>query len=243
MSRERNTAEQEFLVDFLRSNNVRLKAGADDGILRTVEYGYKHGYNIAEIAYNLATSGHETAYWYQPIREGATRSGPNFTDEQARAAVRSAMNKGIIRVDYVTAINGRSYYGRGLTQITWLDNYKKFEKLTGKPLVANPDLALEWDTALYIMYEGINKGHFRKHKFADFIKAGQSVKVEDFIPCRNIINGDGKKYGLTIAQAAMDWYRALKTHDTKLRAAYAPKSTGWIAMLLGLFNLFSKKGN
>ena len=69
MSRERHQAEQEFLVDYLRSYNVKLKAGADDGILRTIEYGYKNGYSIAGIAHNLATAGHETAYWYQPIRK------------------------------------------------------------------------------------------------------------------------------------------------------------------------------
>lgn len=241
MSYQRNQAEQEFLVDYLKSYNVKLKQGADDGILRTVRYGYEHKYSIAEIAYNLATAGHETTYWYQPIREGATRYGPNFTDEQARAAICAAMNKGIIRVDYVTAINGRSYYGRGLTQITWLDNYKKFEKLTGKPLVANPDLALEWDMALYIMYEGINKGHFRKHKFSDFVKPGSRVVVEAFIPCRNIINGDGKKYGRSIAEAAMNWYKTLEAHDDKLRAAYAPKSVGFLTMLLNMLVAWMKR--
>lgn len=241
MTRPRSEAEQAFLVDYLRSYNVKLKAGADDGILRTVEYGYKNGYSIAEIAYNLATEGHETAYWYQPIREGATRYGPNYTDEQARRAVQAAYNKGIIKLDYVTAINGRSYYGRGLTQITWLDNYKKFEKLTGKPLVAEPDLALEWDTALYIMYEGINKGLFRKHKFSDFIKPGQTVKIEDYIPARNIINGDGKKYGVALAEAAMQWYKLLQVHDDDLRAAYTPKSTGFLAILFNMLTAFMQR--
>lgn len=241
MTRPRNEAEQAFLVDYLRSYNVKLKAGADEGILRIVEYGYKNGYSIAEIAYNLSTTGHETAYWYQPIREGATRYGPNYTDEQARNAVRSAYNKGIIKVDYVTAVNGRSYYGRGLTQITWLDNYKKFEKLTGKPLVADPDLTLEWDTALYIMYEGINKGHFRKHKFSDFIKPGQTVKVEDYIPCRNIINGDGKKYGKPLADEAMRWYNLLQAYDADLRKAYAPAVIGFLAVFMNMLKAWMKR--
>lgn len=237
MARTRSAAEQAFLVDYLQTYNVKLKAGADDGILRIIEYGFKNGYSVAEIAYNLATGGHETAWWYQPIREGATRYGPNYTDAQAQAAVRNAMQKGLIKNDYVTPINGRSYYGRGLTQITWLDNYKKFEALTGKPLVANPDLALEWDTALYIMYEGINKGHFRKHKFSDFITSTPSVTT--YAAARNIINGDGRKYGGSIAKAAMEWYVVLMEHEPALRASYTPKSTGFWAMLIAL--LFKRK--
>ena len=106
--RERTPQEEAFLVDWLRSTQTKLKQGADDGILRIVEYGMKHNYRLAEIAYNLATAGHETAYWYQPIREGATRSGPNFTDAQAQSAVRNAMARGLIKHDYVTPIRGKS---------------------------------------------------------------------------------------------------------------------------------------
>lgn len=231
--RNRHTAEQNFLVDWLRSTDTRLKEGADDGILRIVEYGYKNNYSVAEIAYNLATSGLETAHWYQPIREGATRSGPNFTDEQAQRAVRNAMARGLIKHDYVTPINGRSYYGRGLVQITWLDNYKKFEKLTGKPLVANPDLALEWDTALFIMYEGINKGLFRRKKFAEFVPAGTVPTQQRYAAARDIVNGDGARVGERFGRVALDWYTVLMRHDAALKAAYR-QNTSLIGMILAL---------
>lgn len=221
--RERKPAEQAFLVDYLRSTDTRLKQGADDGILRIVEYGFRNNYRIAEIAYNLATAGHETAEWYQPIREGATRSGPNFTDAQAIAAVRNAMARGLIKHDYVTPINGRSYYGRGLVQITWLDNYKKYEAILGKPLVANPDLVLDWDIALFIMYDGINKGRFRKVKFSDYVPEGTEPTHQRMAQARNIVNGDTSRQGERLGRVAIDYYTVLKRHEAALRRDYAPQ--------------------
>lgn len=223
--RPRKVAEQNFLVDYLRSTDTKLKQGADDGILRIVEYGFRNGYRIAEIAYNLATAKHETADWYQPIREGATRSGPVFTDAQAQAAVRNAMARGLIKKDYVTPINGRSYYGRGLVQITWLDNYKKYEELTGKPLVANPDMALDWDVALFIMYDGINKGRFRGVKFADFVPEDTEPTHQRLSRARDIVNGDTARQGDRIGRVALDYYVVLKRHEAALKAEYTQKQS------------------
>ena len=223
--RERTTQEQNFLVDWLRSTDTRLKQGADDGILRIVEYGLKNNYRIAEIAYNLATAGHETAYWYQPIREGATRSGPIFTDAQARSAVRNAIDRGIIKRDYVTPINGRSYYGRGLVQITWLDNYRKYEQLIGKPLVSNPDLVLDWDISLFILFDGVNKGRFRKVKFADFVPVGTEPTHQRMSMARDIVNGDTKREGDRIGRLAMDFYTVLLRHEPALKAQYTQKQS------------------
>lgn len=221
--RERKPAEQAFLVDYLRSTDTRLKQGADDGILRIVEYGFRNNYGIAEIAYNLATAGHETAEWYQPIREGATRSGPIFTDAQAQTAVRNAMARGLIKHDYAAPINGRSYYGRGLVQITWRDNYKKYEELTGKPLMSQPDLALDWEVALFIMYDGINKGRFRKVKFSDYVPIGTEPTHQRMAQARNIVNGDASRQGERLGRVAMDYYTVLKRHEAALKSAYSPQ--------------------
>lgn len=223
--RERTPQEEAFLVDWLRSTQTKLKQGADDGILRIVEYGMKHNYRLAEIAYNLATAGHETAYWYQPIREGATRSGPNFTDAQAQSAVRNAMARGLIKHDYVTPIRGKSYYGRGLVQITWLDNYKKYEVLTGKPLVNNPDLALDWDIALFIMYDGIHNGRFRNRKFETYCPVGTEPTHQRLTQARDIVNGDVRTQGAQIARAAMDWYTVLKRHEAALKPKHTQKQS------------------
>lgn len=77
------------------------------------------------------------------------------------------------------------YYGRGLVQITWKKNYEQFEALTGKPLIAQPDLALELETAYIILREGMHKGIFTGRKLSHYINGTQC----DFVNARRIING------------------------------------------------------
>jgi len=192
------------------------REGGVEGAAKIVEYGYSKGYSTAEIAFNLAQAEHETASWMQPIREGCRRQGPKGTDAQAIAAISAAIRKGLIKSNYLTKTKGVAHYGRGLIQITWIDNYAKFEKLTGKPLSTNPDLALEWDTALYIMYEGINKGLFRRVKFSDYIPNGAAPTEGKYASARNIINGDAGTYGAALGKRAMQFYTLLKPLESEL---------------------------
>lgn len=77
-------------------------------------------------------------------------------------------------------LQGKPYYpwiGRGLVQITWKENYDKFG-------IKRPEKALEWGTALDIMFRGMTEGLF----------AGKSLKQyfndrkDDPIGARRIIN-------------------------------------------------------
>ena len=70
-------------------------------------------------------------------------------------------------------------------QITGLANYAKFEKITGKPLIAQPDLACEWETAYIIMREGMTRGLFTGKKLADYF----TEHTTDWRNARRIING------------------------------------------------------
>lgn len=78
------------------------------------------------------------------------------------------------------------YYGRGPIQLTWKNNYKLFEKLTGADLVNNPDLLL---TDLRLGYQvtilGMTKGLFTGHKLSDYINS----KECDYLNARKIVNG------------------------------------------------------
>ena len=170
-----------------------LKQHQVDGMNKIVEYGEKWGYSPLHLAYILATAKHESANWMQPIREGARRFGPGYTDAQAKRAVASIHAKGIIRTNYAlpTGPHNQSYYGRGLIQITWYDNYLKFERLLKKPLTAQPDMALEWDVALDILFLGMRDGMFRKGRSLAMIES-----PDDYKSARDIVNGDGhKKWG------------------------------------------------
>lgn len=183
----------------------KLKPHQQDGINRITEHGRTHGAHKLHLAYILATVWHETAGWMQPIREGATRYGPAYTDRQAKAAVTSIYAKGIIRTNYALPAGPykQSYYGRGLVQITWYDNYLKFEKLLGVSLTQNPDLALDWEVSLLIAFRGMYQGLF----------TGKSLNMiespADYTAARAIINGDVKRNGKLIADHARKFYTAL----------------------------------
>jgi len=137
-------ADKHFF-DTVRPLFGRLSQDQVEGIVKIVDYGEKWGYDPLHIAYALATTKHETANWMQPIREGARRYGPDYTDAQAKRAVASIHAKGIIRTNYALPSGPyrESYYGRGLVQITWYDNYLKFASLLKKPLDKNPALTRE----------------------------------------------------------------------------------------------------
>lgn len=170
----------------------RLSQHQVDGMKRIVEYGEEWGYDPDDLSYVLSTAKHETGGWMQPIREGAHRFGPDYTDASAKRAVASIHAKGIISTNYALPSGpyGQSYYGRGLVQITWYDNYLKFARILGVPLDQNPDLALEWDHALDIMFLGMRDGVFTGKKLSDYDFPAQ------FKQARVIVNGDShKKWG------------------------------------------------
>lgn len=177
-----------------------FKATTADGLNRIVTHSLANGLSKAQLAYVLATVWHETAAWCAPIREGAARYGPRYSDASARAAVASLYAKGIIARNYALPDKrtGKSYYGRGLVQITWYDNYAIFG------IASEPDKALEWDTALGITFRGMIEGVFRNGNSLNMVQS-----PNDWVAARNIINGDVKKNGAKIAAYAAAFYSAL----------------------------------
>lgn len=190
----------------------RLNQFQVDGMNRICHYGRLWGYSREHLAYILATVKHETGSWMQPIREGAHRVGPEYSDLSAKAAVRQIHAKGLIRENYALPAGpyGQSYYGRGLVQITWYENYQKFAAILAIPLDEHPDLALEWDVALDILFLGMRDGMFTGKKLSDFDLPAQ------FKQARVIVNGDShRKWGGTdriddrLAASAGVFWRAL----------------------------------
>lgn len=77
------------------------------------------------------------------------------------------------------------YYGRGFSQLTWEENYKKESKRLGVDLVGNPDLILEPKLAanshVYCLMNGVYAGK----KISDYINS----KKVDYINARRCVNG------------------------------------------------------
>lgn len=135
------------------------------------------------LAYILATAYHETGELIEPVREGFCK-----TDSGSIQAVTDLYYRGIIGENYATpASNGQSYFGRGLVQLTFADNYKKMGVALGigTQLYDNPSLALDLNTSVKILVKGMIDGLFTGHSLADFF----NTTTTDWVHARKIING------------------------------------------------------
>lgn len=138
------------------------------------------------LAYALATAYHETGGLIEPVREGFCK-----TDQGSINAVTDLYNRGIISVNYaLPEANGQSYFGRGLVQLTFGDNYKKMGQALGMgmQLYNNPSLALDLNLSVKILFKGMIDGLFTGYSFADFFNASTT----DWVHARKIINGMDK---------------------------------------------------
>ncbi|SDN57053.1 Chitinase class I [Methylobacterium phyllostachyos] len=117
---------------------------------------------------------------------------------------------------YGMPVNGRVYYGRGASQVTWIDNYRTFGRLLGLDLVDDPDLALVPATSAAILILGARDGLFRPgHTLGRYFNA----RSDDPEGARAIINGDGTKNGARIA----GYHRAFLACLEAARPAAAPR--------------------
>ncbi len=139
------------------------------------------------LAYMLATDKHETNAMMQAVREAYWLS-----EEWRKQHLRYW-----------------PYYGRGLVQLTWRDNYEKMGAILGLPLINDPDLALDLPIAVQIMFEGMLKaetgiGDFTGHSLEMYF----NDTTDDSIGARRIINGSDK--ALLIAGYHHDFLKALR---------------------------------
>ena len=89
------------------------------------------------------------------------------------------------------------WYGRGLIQITWQENYMKFG-------ITNAEDALQWGPALDIMFRGMTVGMFTRHKLAEFLNAD----LTDFYHAREVVNGLDKAH--LIEAISISYLKALE---------------------------------
>lgn len=157
------------IYDFSNDKSTRLT------ILRECD---KQGILLkTQKAYILATVGHETGYTWQPVKEAYW-----FSEEWRRRNLRYY-----------------PWYGRGFVQITWQTNYLKYSKILNLDLIKNPDLALDPQTACFILVHGFKHGVFTGARISSYL----NDKKTDFVNARRCINGTDKAY--EIAGKAKGW--------------------------------------
>lgn len=90
--------------------------------------------------------------------------------------------------EYLKSKKYYPYFGRGLSQISWLDNYKKEGTRLGIDLVNNPDLMLDIPVACNSHVFCMKNGIYTGKKLSDYINEQKC----DFFNARRIINGTNK---------------------------------------------------
>lgn len=81
------------------------------------------------------------------------------------------------------------YIGMGFVQLTWLNNYKKFQPLIkqrfGVDIIATPKLLLRVDISAFVLVYGMINGTFTARKLSNYIHSGKT----DFPEARRVVNG------------------------------------------------------
>lgn len=129
--------------------------------------------DLRHAAYMLATVRHECAGRYVPIEEFGKGHGRPYS--------------AVVKLTAGDEIYHNIYYGRGLTQLTWLENYRLMgrEIGLGDELMYHPEKALEPANSYAIMSHGMRKGMFTGVGLSRFINGTAC----DYEHSRKIING------------------------------------------------------
>lgn len=173
------------------------------GIEAILDEAERRGTPLQHLAYILATAYHESAHTMQAVRETLAK-----TDDGAIRALESAWKRG--KLPWVKTTywrkdpDGKSWFGRGLVQITHKANYAKLGLLIGIDLVKDPSKALELSTAVKILFVGMELGSFTDKSLSDYIGNGRA----DYVGARRVVNGTDKAE--TIAGYAKAFEKALR---------------------------------
>lgn len=160
---------------FLYTNNVgALSESQRDGLCSVLDLLMADDavIDIRHAAYMLATVRHECAGKWKPIAEYGKGAGKKYGNPAGPY--------------------GNVYYGRGLTQNTWLENYQMLTAAWNKvhpdrqvDFVKNPDLLLVMEYSYFAMSYGMRKGAYTGVKLLTYIHDD----VCDYLHARKIING------------------------------------------------------
>lgn len=151
--------------------------------------------DLRKLAYILATVYHETGHTMQPVEERGKGKGYDYGKKLKRGAGPGR------RIPYTNP--DQLYYGRGLVQLTWYENYQAMGKIAGIDLLNHPELMLNMEVSIDVLFDGMINGSFTGFKLSDFF----NDKTTDFVNARKIINGTDQAE--RIAGYAERFYAAL----------------------------------
>lgn len=171
--------ERKLFFDQVRSNNLfkTLSVAQVESIEAILDQCQDHDVmDKRQIAYIFGTVKHETAGTMLPIEEYGRGVGRKY-------GKRVWMN-GTPYMDV-----SHIYYGRGLCQTTWRDNYVALTKAAKKQdknwdFEHHPELLLQAEPSAWATVYAMKVGLYTGRQLSDYIGA-----KTDFINARKIING------------------------------------------------------
>ena len=226
-----------------------------EGILRAfVEVGDGRSDTLA---YALATAYHETGARMVPVREGFAR-----TDAAARAAVNNLAKKrgpdsAVAKYARPAGPYGHVYYGRGLVQLTWLENYIASSPDAGTDLAKNPDAMLDPRTSARVLFKGLLDGRWNGQgkglryylDRGDMKGARRTVNITDkwqtiagyhnaFLAAITAAGGVSGKRPDPVTPIMPD---PMPPKDYPVEPRPAPKQSPWAALIAAILKLFRRK--
>jgi putative chitinase len=190
--------KEKFLFMYEETEFKRLKDSAQSDLVNLLGYIEADDKITDErwAAYMLATTFHECAGTWQPISEYGKGKG---------------MKYGI-----PAGPHGLIYYGRGLTQNTWYENYVMLTKAWNKAhpdrqidFAKNPDLLLEMEYSYWAMsyamrngtYTGVSLKKYFNNKVTDWVNARKIINALDKA---ELIAGYAKKFLYIVTSAVIE---------------------------------------
>lgn len=191
--------------------NRKISASQKSGIIRIVEAWDKYGYGLdTALAYELATSYHETGRRMQPVRETFATS-----DAQAISRLDKAFTAG--KLKWVKTPYWRDgWFGRGDVQLTHEDNYKgelrdAVLKEFKIDIHKDPGAVLRPDVSAFILIEGTTKGRTFKSDFTtSSLEQFINEKKTDYPNARKTVNPKEKDSYGKIAEYADKFEQAIR---------------------------------
>ena len=172
-----------------------------NGVNAILDEGQRRGISLRYLAAILAEAYHETGHKMQPVSENLYYSSavrirqvwPTRFASIASAAPYAKNPQKLANKVYSGRMGngdemsgeGWLYRGRGLSQITGKANYARFG------IASNPDQALDLETSVRVLFDGMVLGTFTDKRLSDYDRGGSY----DYKGSRAIINGDVTKNG------------------------------------------------
>lgn len=222
-----NEAQRKQFYDVVREGVGALTTANVLGFNLVLDTALHRKTPLGHLAYILATAWWESGKTMAHVKEGY------YLGPRAEAFRRK--------------LRYYPYYGRGLPQLTWEENYRKASEVTGLDLVKNPDLALIPEVSVRLLFDGMERGWFTGKDLDDYIDDVDEDDDEDlreYANARRIVNGTDKQ--VEIGKLALMFERALRaaTYDLATPTPIPPSAVvpepSWFERLMAALRRFFK---